>query len=141
MILRTILKHCLSSAFKYIPFYNSTHPGSIYLFKDNNENIGTTRETCSKLTIKTLKIFNNLPKCFCTWVWTIKYQLGITSQFFTENCKTYRNLAKTVSVSKLTPVRYSSSVKFINNIFDKKFNNIYNCFLLSGAAIKRHPGK
>ena len=61
-------------------------------------------------------------------------------KFFTENCKTYRNLAKPVSISKLTPVRFSSSVKFINNIFDN-FNNIYYCFLLSGAAIESHPGK
>ena len=61
-------------------------------------------------------------------------------KFFTENCKTYRNLAKPVSISKLTPVRFSSSVKFINNIFDN-FNNIYYCFLLSGAAIESHPEK
>ena len=53
---------------------------------------------------------------------------------FTENCKTYRNLAKPV-----TPVRFSFSVKFINNTFDK-FNNICYCFLLSGAAIESHPG-
>ena len=59
---------------------------------------------------------------------------------FTENCKTYRNLAKPVSVSKLTPVRFSFSVKFINNIFDN-FNNIYYCFLLSGAAIESDAGK
>ena len=52
---------------------------------------------------------------------------------FTENCKTYRNLAKPV-----TPVRFSFSVKFINNTFDK-FNNIYYCFLLPGAAIESHP--
>ena len=44
-------------------------------------------------------------------------------KFFTENCKTYRNLAKPVSVSKLTPVRFFFSDKFINNIFDH-FNNI-----------------
>ena len=55
-------------------------------------------------------------------------------KFFTENCKTYRNLAKPV-----TPVTFSFSVKFINNTFDK-FNNIYYCFLLPGAAIKSHPG-
>ena len=48
--------------------------------------------------------------------------------FFTENYKTYRNLAKPVSVSKLTLVRFSSSVKFINYIFDN-FNNIYYSFL------------
>ena len=59
---------------------------------------------------------------------------------FTENCETYRNLAKPVSISKLTPVRFSSSVKFINNILDN-FNNIYYCCLLSGAAIESHPGK
>ena len=34
----------------------------------------------------------------------------------------------------------SSSVKFINNIFDN-FDNIYYCFLLSGAAIESDPGK
>ena len=61
-------------------------------------------------------------------------------EIFTENCKTYRNLAKSESVSKVTPVRSSSSVKFINSIFNN-FNNIYNCFLLFGAAIERHPGK
>ena len=54
------------------------------------------------------------------------------SKSFTENCKTYRNLAN--------PVTSSLSVKFINNIFDK-FNNIYYCFLLLGAAIKSNPGK
>ena len=51
---------------------------------------------------------------------------------FTENCKTYRNLAKPLSL-----VRFSFSVKFINNTFDK-FDNIYHC---SGAAIESHPGK
>ena len=60
--------------------------------------------------------------------------------FFTENYKTYRNLAKSVLVSKLTPVGFSSAVKFINNILDN-FNNIYYCFLLSGAAIESHPRK
>ena len=59
---------------------------------------------------------------------------------FTKNCKTYRTPAKPVSISKLTSVRFSSSVKFINNIFDN-FNNIYYFFLLSGAAIESHPGK
>ena len=58
-------------------------------------------------------------------------------KFFTENCKTYRNLAKPVSVSKLTPVRSPFFVKFINNTFD----NIYYCFLLSGEAIKSHSEK
>ena len=53
-------------------------------------------------------------------------------KFFTENC--YRNLAKPV-----TPVRFSFSVKFINNTFDK-FNSICYCFLLPGAAIESHPG-
>ena len=71
-----------------------------------------------------VKIFNSLNPLKC----------------FTENCKTYRNLAKPVSITKLTPVRFSSSVKFINNIFNN-FNNIYYCFLLSGAAIESHPGK
>ena len=56
-------------------------------------------------------------------------------KFFTENCKTYRNLAKPV-----TPVTFSFSVKFINNTFDK-FNNIYYYFLMSGASIESHPGK
>ena len=51
---------------------------------------------------------------------------------FTENC--YRNLAKPVN-----QVRFSFSVKFINNTFDK-FNNICYCFLLSGAAIESHLG-
>ena len=50
--------------------------------------------------------------------------------FFTENCKTYKNLAKPVSISKLTPIRFSSLVKFINDTFDN-FNNIlvivFNC--------------
>ena len=59
---------------------------------------------------------------------------------FIENCKTYRTLAKRVSISKLTPVKFSFSVKFINNIFDN-FNNIYYCFLLSGAAIESRPRK
>ena len=44
-----------------------------------------------------------------------------TVKFFTENCQ------------------LTFSAKFINNTFDK-FNNIYYCFLLSGAAIKSHPG-
>ena len=61
-------------------------------------------------------------------------------KFFTGNCKTYGNLVKFVSVSKLTPVRFSSFLKFINNIFDN-FNSIYYWFLLSGAAIESHPGK
>ena len=61
-------------------------------------------------------------------------------KFFTENRKTYRNLAKPVSISKLTPVSFTASVKFINNIFDN-FTNIYYCFLLSGAAIESHTGK
>ena len=56
-------------------------------------------------------------------------------KLFTENCKTYRNLAKPV-----TPVTFTLSVKFINNTFDK-FNNIYYCFLLSRAAIESRPGK
>ena len=55
--------------------------------------------------------------------------------FFKENCKTYRNLAKPV-----TPVTFSLSVKSISNTLDK-FNNIYYCFLLSGAVIQSHPGK
>ena len=50
------------------------------------------------------------------------------------------NLAKPVSISKPTPVKFSSYVKFINNIFDN-FNNIHYCSLLSGAAIESHPGK
>ena len=54
---------------------------------------------------------------------------------FTENSKTYRNLAKPVSVSKITPIRFSFSVKFINNTFDN-FNNIYYCFILLEAALK-----
>ena len=62
-----------------------------------------------------VKIFNNLNPL----------------KFFTENCKTYRHLEKPVSISKLTPVRFSFSAKFISNIFDN-FNNIYYCFLLSG---------
>ena len=58
----------------------------------------------------------------------------------TENCKTYRNLAKPPLIRKLTPVRISYSVKFINNIFHS-FNKIYYYFLLSGAAIESYPGK
>ena len=50
----------------YIPFCNSTQPGSICLFEVSNGNIGTLREICSKLTIKTLKIFHNLYQCFYT---------------------------------------------------------------------------
>ena len=53
-------------------------------------------------------------------------------KFFTENC--CKNLAKTVP-----PVRFSFSVKFINNTFDK-LNNICYCFLLSGSAIGSHSG-
>ena len=49
-------------------------------------------------------------------------------------------MTKPVSIGKLTPERFSFSLKFINNIFDN-FNNIYYCFLLSGAAIENHPGK
>ena len=59
--------------------------------------------------------------------------------FFPENCKTYRNLAKSVSVSKVPPVSFFS-LKFINNTFDN-FDNIYYYFLLSRAAIESHPGK
>ena len=145
MILRTIFKHYFSSTLKYIPFYNSTYPSSIYLFEVNNENIGTTCEICSNLTIKTLNIFHNLLYCFYTWLWTSKYQpvkvkceywsrhaskiCLNTLKFFTENCKTYRNLAKPTSVSKLTPVRFYSSVKFINNIFGN-FNNMYYFFIV-----------
>ena len=55
-LLRTIFKHYLNSALKYIPFYNSAYPGRIYLFEVNNENIGTTCKICSKLTIKTENI-------------------------------------------------------------------------------------
>ena len=51
--------------------------------------------------------------------------------FYRKRC---RNLAKPVN-----PVRFSFSVKFMNNTFDK-FNNICYCFLLSGAAIESHPG-
>ena len=54
--------------------------------------------------------------------------------FLTENCKTYRTLTKPA-----TPVRFPFSIKFINSNFDK-FDNIYYCFLLSGAAIESHPG-
>ena len=39
MILRAIFKQYLSSAWKYIPFYNSTYPGSIYLIEVNDPNI------------------------------------------------------------------------------------------------------
>ena len=60
-------------------------------------------------------------------------------KFFTGNCKTYRNLAKPVSVSKVPPVRFFS-LKFINNTFDH-FDNIYYYFLLSRAAIESHPRK
>ena len=63
----------------------------------------------------------------------------IPLKFFPENCKTYRNLAKPVSVSKVPPVRFFS-LKFINNTFDN-FDNIYYYFLLSRAAIESHPGK
>ena len=56
---------------------------------------------------------------------------------FTKNCKTYRNLTKPVSISKVTPARFSFFIKFINNTFD----NIYDCFPLSGAAIESYPGK
>ena len=55
---------------------------------------------------------------------------------FAENCKTYRNL-ENISISNVTPVRFSFFVKFINNTFD----NTYYCFLLSGEAIESHPGK
>ena len=58
--------HYLISSLKYIPFYNSTYPGSIYLFEVKNWNIGTTCEICSKLTIKALNIFSNLLQCLCT---------------------------------------------------------------------------
>ena len=56
-------------------------------------------------------------------------------KYFTETCKTYRNLEKPV-----TSVRFSFSVKFINRTFDK-FNYIYYYFLLSGASIESHPEK
>ena len=52
----------------------------------------------------------------------------------------YRNLAKPVSTVILIPVRFSFSIKFINNIFDN-FNNIYYCFLLSGATLENYPEK
>ena len=61
-------------------------------------------------------------------------------EFFPENRETYRNLAKPLSIGKLTPVRFSSTAKFINTIFNT-FNSIYYCFLLPGASIKSHPGK
>ena len=48
--IKSHFKHYLSSALKYIPFYNSTYPGSIYLFEVSNGNIGTTCEICSKST-------------------------------------------------------------------------------------------
>ena len=59
---------------------------------------------------------------------------------FTENCKADRNLAKPISINKLTPVRFSPAVKLINNIFDD-FNNIYYYFLLSEVAFESYPGK
>ena len=60
-------------------------------------------------------------------------------KFFTEtlNSKTYSNRTKPVSISKLTPLRFSSSVNFINSIFD----NFYYCFPLSGAATESCPRK
>ena len=61
-------------------------------------------------------------------------------EFFAENRETYRNLAKPLSIGKLTPVIFSSSVKVINKIFDN-FSRIYYCFLLSGASFECHPGK
>ena len=106
--------------------------------------------------LKTYNIFHNLLQCFYTCIIKLKLffsfikvkcefwnhhtsKMGNLSlnplKFFTENCKTYRNLAKPV-----TPVTFSLSAKFINNTFNK-FNNIYYCFLLSGAAIESHPGK
>ena len=51
--------------------------------------------------------------------------------FFTENG--YRNLAKLVTL-----VRFSFSVKFINNTFDNLIT--FAIVFLSGAAIESHPG-
>ena len=111
--------------------------------------------------LKTYNIFHNLLQCFYTCIIKLKLFFSFikvkcefwnhhTSKmgdfslnpltFFTENWKTYRNLAKPASISKVTPVRFYFSVKFINNTFDN-FNNIYYCFLLSGAAIVTHRGQ
>ena len=73
MILRAIFKHYLSSALKYIPFYNLTYPDIIYLFKVSNGNIGTTCWICSQLRIKTLNIFHNL-----LWFYT-RFEQATTS--------------------------------------------------------------
>ena len=51
-------------------------------------------------------------------------------KFFTENCKTYRNLAK-----PLTPVTFFLSAKFINGTFNK-FNNIYYVFYCREQPLK-----
>ena len=57
------------------------------------------------------------------------------SQLFKENSKAYRILTNPESISEVTTVRFYSSVKFFNNIFDD-FSNIYYVFLLSGEAIE-----
>ena len=93
MILRTIFKHYLSSALKYIPFYNSNYPGSIYLFEVNNENIGTTCEICSNLTIKTLNIFRNLLYCFYTCFEQVKTSWVLRAGF-TDKTKAFFHLLK-----------------------------------------------
>ena len=102
---------------------------------------------------KTFNIFDNLLYWFFTCIIKLKYISFIKVKcefwnhrisrikdfslypldFWQKTVKTYRNLAKPV-----TPVRFSFSVKFINSTFDK-LNNIYYCFLLSGAAIESHP--
>ena len=91
--------------------------------------------TCSCISIPDFKQGNTN--------WVLRASVTHTTKsfiYFSENCKTYRNLAKPVSISKRTPVRFSFSVKFIYNTFDN-FNNIYFCFLLSGAAIESRPEK
>ena len=157
----------MSFALKYIPFYNSTYPDSVYFFEVNSEKIEgmmcqrlwtyfTTWSSASipdfeqvttslvltaSFTDKAEAFFHLLKsKKSSETITHLGWEISSVKKVFTGNYKTYRNLAKPTSICKEIPVKLSFSVEFINNTFDN-FNNIYYCFLLSEAAIEGYFGK
>ena len=116
MILKAVLS-LLEFCLKYVPFYNSTYRGSIYLFKVNNGNIGTMRELCSKLTIKTLDIFHNLLYCFSIWLWRCKYQLRIKSQSYKKKLTLFSFIKVRCEFWTYYTSKMGDFVKILNNLF------------------------
>ena len=92
--------------------------GGIYLCKIANENTRRMCEICSKLTLKipvmlfycslllTWNVFSTLYWCFCCWIWTNKYWLGLyffdifvkssfhLTELFKPECRIVKNISK-----------------------------------------------